>query len=405
MADDKFSGLFKTAPKEVIRYFEAKKNRPSFDWREVAPQEHAFDFTVAKSAGFDILDDVRAAMADAIANRMPSSEFQRSLMPILQEKGWWGKALVTDPEIGETVKAQLGSPRRLRTIYWANTMTAHAAGEWERTERNKAFLPFIIYTLSTAERRRLQHERWVGFIAPVDDPVCDWLFPPNGWGCMCGTRQISRREALSLGWHDDMEGPLIIERPWTNKRTGKTEMVPEGIDPGWNSNPGKHRAQNIARLLTDKIEAMPAERQRIAIDDIVGSPMLTAMYEGRAPKYWLPVAQIPESVAVDFSATTSVVRLSQESVHHILTAHAERRLSVDDFRAAITTVMSPDGAVRRQNKSVVAFYKEVQGQWWRAAVKWVATANEWWLTSLHKKSAADVKNLLEAAKKKGERIY
>ncbi len=58
--------LFKTAPREVTRYFDGKANVPSFDWRDIAPAEHAFSFTVAKSAGYDILDDIRAAVADAI---------------------------------------------------------------------------------------------------------------------------------------------------------------------------------------------------------------------------------------------------------------------------------------------------------------------------------------------------
>ncbi len=174
--------LFKTAPREVNRYFDGKANVPSFDWRDIAPAEHAFSFTVAKSAGYDILDDIRAAVADAITNRVPFEEFRARLTPILQAKGWWGKKEAADPATGELRAVQLGSPRRLQTIYWANTATAHAAGEWERTQRNKRFLPFLIYLRSVAEHKRLEHLRYVGTVAPVDDPIWDWLYPPNGWG-------------------------------------------------------------------------------------------------------------------------------------------------------------------------------------------------------------------------------
>lgn len=104
--------LFKTAPKEVTRYFDGKASLPTFDWRDIAPEEHAFSFTVAKSAGYDILDDIRSAISEAITGKTPFEEFQRNLMPVLQQKGWWGKTLAIDPETGEEklVQARLAAP-------------------------------------------------------------------------------------------------------------------------------------------------------------------------------------------------------------------------------------------------------------------------------------------------------
>ncbi|MDD9334393.1 MAG: phage minor head protein, partial [Bartonella sp.] len=210
--------LFKTAPKEVTRYFEAKALVPSFDWRDVAPEEHAFSFTVAKSVGYDILDDFKRAVGEAIKHQVPLQEFQKNLKPILQEKGWWGNKTAIDPKTGEKSVVQLGSPRRLETVYWANTMSAHAAGEWERTQNNKEFLPYLTYALSSSEHKRLEHESWVGFTAPVDDPVWDWLYPPNGWRCKCSVRQVSRYEADNLGYEEGAE-PLPVEKQvWRNKR-------------------------------------------------------------------------------------------------------------------------------------------------------------------------------------------
>lgn len=268
MADD----LFKTAPEGVIRYFRAKKSIPTFDWRDKAPEEHAYSWTVAKTMEHDVLEDLRAAVDDAITNRVPFEDFQTNLTPILQQKGWWGRRIQTDPNDGVPKVVQLGSPRRLRTIYWANTMTAHGAGEWERTQRNKRFLPFLVYTLSRAERRRPEHEGWVGMIAPVDDPVWNTLYPPNGWGCMCGVRQISQREAERLGWRADQPPVQLVMRPWRNRRTGQTVMVPQGVDPGWDTNPGKHRARNVATLLAGSIGEMPLRARPAAVADLVASP-------------------------------------------------------------------------------------------------------------------------------------
>ncbi|WP_336288645.1 phage head morphogenesis protein [Bartonella sp. CB60] len=397
-------GIFTTAPKEVIRYFEAKSILPSFDWRDVAPEEHAFSFTVAKSVGYDILDDLKAAVGEALKHQLPFRDFQKNLTPLLQQKGWWGKKSTIDPLTGKEILAQLGSPRRLETIYWSNVMSAHAAGEWERTQNNKEFLPYLTYALSSSEHKRLEHERWVGFTAPVDDPVWDWLYPPNGWRCKCSVRQVSRYEAENLGYKKDAQPPHVKQRVWHNKRTGKTERVPEGIDPGWHSNSGKYRAQNLSAFLSDKISIMPKNRQRIAIEDIVGSPLLSAMFEGHLPRGFIPIAPMAQKVREAFATESALVRLSSDSVKHILLDHQARDLTVDDFRAAIKTLTSPYGIIRRKNTQGIILFGESNGIWWRSAVKWVASKQEWWLTSLHKKKLKEIERLLDAAEKKDERL-
>jgi len=264
--------LFATAPEEIVRYFREKADRPSFDWRDVAPEEHAYAFTVAKSAGFDVLADIRAAVDDAVVNRVPFEDFRARLQPILEAKGWWGRRTVTDPKDGSEQLVQLGSSRRLRTIYWANVRSAHAAGEWERTQQTKRFLPFLVYTLSTAERRRPEHLSWVGTVLPVDDPWWRSHYPPNGWGCKCGVRQITRREAERRGYDPAAGAPPVEMRSWRNKRTGETVKVPKGIDPGWHTNPGFTRGRNLAELVEGRLERLPVEARRAAVADLVASP-------------------------------------------------------------------------------------------------------------------------------------
>ncbi|MHA7881728.1 phage head morphogenesis protein [Nitratireductor rhodophyticola] len=392
--------LFKTAPDEVVRYFRAKRSLPSFDWRDVAPEEHAFSWTVAKSMENDILEDIRSAVDDAIVNRVPFETFQQQLTPILQQKGWWGRHVQEDPKDGALKVVQLGSPRRLRTIYWANTRTAHAAGEWERTQRNKRFLPFLLYTLSRAERRRKEHEGWVGIVLPVDDPWWDTHYPPNGWGCQCGVRQISEREARRLGWEDGMEGPQVIMRSWKNKRSGTTELVPMGIDPGWASNPGKHRALNASEFLYGKLSGLTESRRRVAIEDIVGSPLMHALAEQRVPKgSFLPVAQLSRSVVQAADARTSTVRLSVDSASHILHEHAARGLDVSDFREAVAVLTAPAAVVRSSAGLVVLGI--AGGKWWKVALKLANDRQEWWLVSFHRKKEKAALSAIRSAKKGG----
>lgn len=94
--------LFTEAPEEVTRYFDSKTSAPSWDWRDVAPHEHAISFTVAKSAGYDVLDDIRAALSEARRNNVDFGTFAEELEPLLRRKGWWGKA--RDPKTGKVVQ-------------------------------------------------------------------------------------------------------------------------------------------------------------------------------------------------------------------------------------------------------------------------------------------------------------
>lgn len=395
--------LFKTAPAEVQRYFQAKRSLPTFDWRDIAPEEHAFSWTVAKSAGFDVLDDIREAVNDAIVNRVPLEEFRDRLTPILQAKGWWGRKIAVDPQDDRPIISQLGSPRRLKTIYWANMRTAHGAGEWDRTQRNKAFLPFLVYTLSVAERRRVEHQGWVGIVLPVDHPFWNTHYPPNGWGCKCGVRQISRGEAVRLGWKEGQTDPLVIYQPWHNKRTGETIQVPAGIDPGWATNPGKTRGRNVARFLYEQVEAMPAYRQEVAIADIVGSPILNAMVAGKARiGTFLPVVQLPVAAQEAAGADTRLVRLSTASVQHIIVEHAERQLTVSDFRTALQVARQPAGIIKGGRSLVLL--GEVGGNWWRVTVKSANEGREWWLVSFHIRSAKRALSAIAKARANGDLV-
>jgi SPP1 gp7 family putative phage head morphogenesis protein len=393
--------LFTTAPEEVLRYFRAKESQPSFHWQDVAPEEHAYAFTVARSAGFDILDDVRAALDRAIADNVPFDQFARDLVPTLQAKGWWGRQLVTDPLTGEQVLSDLGSLRRLRTIYWANTRSAWAAGEWERSERNKRFLPYLLYVRSTAREKRPEHLRFVGMIAEVDDPVWDRLYPPNGWNCQCSVRQISGVEARRLGY-DGSPPPDLELVPWTNRRTGEQVMVPMGVDPGWDRNPGKLRGRAVGELVTERVRLMPAAQRDAAIADFVASPAFRALAEGRLKEANLPVAHLPPAVVERFGAGSGVVSLSADSVRHILEERAERGLSVADFRQALTAIGAPNAAARRE-KSVILMVK-VGGRWWRAVVKRVPSADEWWLVSLLEKGDASALEFMARERRKGRLI-
>ena len=237
-------------PEEALEFFRAKDIRPSFSYLDVAAEEHALQFTVAKSAGFDILADVKAALIAHLAEGGTMRAFQRQLTPILQRAGWWGVEEVTDPETGDKRLAQLGSPRRLRTIFRSNMRSARAAGQWERIQRTKRTHPWLLYRVGPSETHRPDHVAWNGTLLPADDPWWRDHFPPNGWGCKCWVRQVSAAEAARLG--GQTARPPRHEVEWTNPRTGATQRVDRGLDPSWASNPGIDRARLLEEMLADK---------------------------------------------------------------------------------------------------------------------------------------------------------
>ena len=55
---------------------------------------------------------------------------------------------------------------------------------------------------------------------------------------------------------------------WQNKRTGAVEQVPEGIDPGFDTNPGKLRRENMDDFLQGKLAGTDPQIAEVARRDI-----------------------------------------------------------------------------------------------------------------------------------------
>ncbi len=236
-------------PEEAIRFFRSKGLAESFDWRDVWEEEHARAFTVAKAMERALLEDIWDALDDALANGTGFETFQSELRPRLEARGWWGRSEMTDPLTGETREVQLGSPRRLRTIFDMNLRMAYAAGRWERIEESKALLPLLVFTTSGDSRVRPEHRAWDNVCLPVDDPWWETHYPPCDWGCRCTVLQISRRIAAARGLDPEATPPRFAPRPWTNPRTGEVSVIETGIGPGFSTNVGRAYLRSAAPTL------------------------------------------------------------------------------------------------------------------------------------------------------------
>lgn len=306
-------------PPEASRFLRNKGLRPSFSWMDVEPEEHAVAFAVAKVAELDLLEAMRAEVQRALDEGLTFESFQKSWRANPRLADWWGRKAMEDPLTGEVVEAQLGSPRRLRTIYDANLRSARAAGQWERIERTQAAFPFLEYRLGPSEKHRPHHEDKAGLILPVDDAFWDEWMPPNGWGCKCWVRQVTKAEAGRRGVSD---APEVPDRKWYNERTGDTQLVPQGIDPGWQRNPGKLRRQAAEGLLRDRLEAAPEAVRQAALADIAGSWQVTRILEGLEAS--APVGLMPVAAQEATGSASRIVTLTEKSKVHLVDDLVER---------------------------------------------------------------------------------
>lgn len=337
---------------------------PSGHWTEVWQEEHHKAFTVARSAGFDVLKDIYGALLRAMAEGQTFDQFRRGLTPLLQAKGWWGTVAQTDPRTGELRQVRLGSPRRLRTIFDVNLRVSAAQGDWERQQAAKADRPYLRYVAVLDARTRPQHRLWHGTILPVDHPWWDTHYPPNGWRCRCKAMSVSDVDLEAEGWSVSAQGPDDGVVPWVNPRTGEVLDVPRGIDPGWAYNPGKtDAAAHAARLAMDKLAGLPPRMGASAIAALAFAfPQvereLAAWIEGiaaraRAGVYHATggrrvVGALGDDVldylaAQGISPATAAISIGDRDVLHALRSAKANPLPVDVWAQLPSLLAQPEG--------------------------------------------------------------
>lgn len=232
------------APETAIAYLRGKGLSTDFDLATASAAERASAFWVANMADKDMLGDLLASLTDAAAKGTPFDEWSAGIIPTLRARGWWGDNGIT--------------PHRLQTIFRTNMQSALAVGHWERIVAQAKDAPYLMYDAVDDHRTRPLHHAWDNTVLPVNSPWWRTHFPPNGWVCRCGVIQLSAAELDDLG--------LTVSRPpvngtysWTNPRTGKAVTLPEGIDPGFDFNPGAERLAELQRLAGEKAKAQPPE--------------------------------------------------------------------------------------------------------------------------------------------------
>jgi len=344
-------------PEEALRFFRSKGFRPSFAWQDVWQGEHARAFTVAKAMQLDILQDIRAAVDKALAEGQTLQQFQKGLRPVLEETGWWGRKPMEDPKTGRTRDVQLGSPRRLKTIFDVNLRTSYAAGKWAQIERNKARRPYLRYVAVLDQRTRHEHRQWHGTVLPADDPWWKDHYPPNGWNCRCTVQQLSDRDLDRFGYKVSDEAPPSPTRPWRNARTGEVVRVPQGIDPGFAYNVGE--AAQFPNPAKYDAAFLGQEAARIAVDSDDFRALVAGKLKGNAPVGW-----IDDAIARAIGSKVRRVDLPSDTVAKQIRAKAA--LTLNEYRLLPEIIAR--GLIIRDGAATVVFFTRGDHTY-RAAIK------------------------------------
>ena len=275
-------------PKAATDYIKNKNLKVGFSYKDVWHEEHAASFTVAKAVQLDVLSDMHNAVIQAVEKGQSFDTFKKNLKPTLRQKGWWGRKEMTDPLTGRTVDAQLGSDRRLKTIYNVNMRSAYQKGQYDRTMESDLH-PYLMYRIGPSVKHRQDHESWDGLILPKNDPFWDSHFPPNGWGCKCYTRAVTesqrkKYEAEGIPVPPSASGssggtlrikseaPPDTYRSFFNERTGTLERIPKGISPGFNWNQGNaNRRTTALEQLVQKTQEKAPEQFESIINSVLKS--------------------------------------------------------------------------------------------------------------------------------------
>ena len=388
-------------PREALEFFRAKGWRPSFAWQDVSAEEHARYFTVAKGLQMDVLQDIRAAVDRALAEGRTLAQFREELTPLLQARGWWGRQRIVDPQTGIEQLVQLGSPRRLKTIFDVNLRVSYAAGRWAQIQRNKATRPYLRYVAVQDQRTRPEHLAWHGIILPVDHPFWSTHYPPNGWNCRCTVRQLTERVAQRLGGVTPDSALKIRTREWENRRTGEVIELPEGIDPGWSHHAGlaadaARRDDTLedglttgaTRGLLDKLASARPDIAHAVLREVVTSEDFARQLA--QPQIPMPVLRLPGVAAGAIGARNPVAVLSPESLAKNLREHPD--LTLEDYRQLPELGATPELIVQDGDSSVVIVRRGDALLW--AAVKATRTGQASFVTSFRWTRASDIRRLL-----------
>jgi hypothetical protein len=200
---------------ELIAWLEGKDPRAIDNWNQLGAEEFARSFTSARTVGYNIIRDLYEGFL--VVMREPgatSADYVERMLPILRQKGWLAD------------QGQAAQASRLMLVFNTNLRMAQATGQWDRVQRVKSAMPYLMGRTAHDIRVRhppksptSDHRAYEGILLPVDHPFWQSYFPPLGFRCRCFVVQMTRSQVARKGLSVTTEADLAervsrLGQPW-----------------------------------------------------------------------------------------------------------------------------------------------------------------------------------------------
>ena len=324
------SFAFELPPEAAMKYFRSKGHTLSWNWYDTLGEAHAKAFTVAHVARMDVLQDIRGAVDQAIADGQTFREFRKNLEPTLKKKGWWGRKMVVNKKgVAESVLE--GSPHRLATIYHTNMKSAYSAGREEFFQKNKAARPYGQYVAIIDPKTRDKHRKLHKKTFPLDDPFWASFTPPLGYRCRCRKRALSEAAVKRRGIKVlSSKGRMVREDQLVSKKTGELRKVtgyrfPGGgkVFPqvGFDNNPWKAAWQ-------PDLNKYDYDIAKKYVEGTVTGPDFKRFFDGKKGGKF-PVGVLDPKTRKKMGVRSQAIFVSKKEMKHVRKAHPD--MDIKDF--------------------------------------------------------------------------
>ncbi|MGQ0794536.1 MAG: phage head morphogenesis protein [Deltaproteobacteria bacterium] len=266
------------------------------------------------------------------------------------------------------------------------------AGRWKRFIENTADRPYWQYVAVLDSRTRPAHRAMDGKVFRHDDTIWQTHFPPNGFGCRCRVRALTKQELRQGGLRaESSEGALQVEDTVISGATGESRAVTIYRDPktgremspdtGWNYNPG--RAAWFPTLDNYSFEVA-----RKWVEGGLTGPDFLRFFEGKIGGEF-PVAVLSPEYMKLIKSRSTVVYLSNETLLKNLTNHPD--LSIGDYQI-IPDIIQEAQLIVQDNDNTIVFLR-INNRLYYGAIKTTRSGETNFLISLRFARESDIKSI------------
>ncbi|MDD3149926.1 MAG: phage minor head protein [Candidatus Gastranaerophilales bacterium] len=415
-------------PEKALKYFEDKgyilPKSLSEGWQDVWQEAHAKAFTVARVTNMDVLEDIRGMVNKSLSEGLTFQQFKKELMPNLQKKGWWG---ITQDENGNDI--QLGSVRRLKTIYDTNLRTSYMAGRYKDMAENADNRPYWMYDAKDDSKTRPAHKALDGKVFKYDDPFWDTHYPPNGWHCRCNVialneQNLKEKDLVIEDTKDKFSKEIKLvsgqEKTVTTFKTVDKAGNPIKVstDAGWDYNVGKAAfqpdldnyeyktaKQYCQGIVTGEPFKVFYKQSQTKANPLVklkltDSQLRQEIFKISSPDNYMSVGILNNAEKKLLNSNSQVVKLSEPTFIKQQIRHAD--LSIEDY-IMLPTIMDKAQLVVRDGDLSMVYVLKGKNIYY-AAIKTTKNLDELYLLSFRKLSENKLDKYKEKAIKKGYEV-